>query len=136
MSDIIVWVDKINNRKQFAGWRYSDEDIHEDHDKGVNTSIGTRRFRRTRQYDYISTDSVATISIVDKSTGKTIDILHTRGPGYYKSTGNVCYDCVFNRNNKDKPKGLSLVYRQICRQCLGCVANGGFKSIEEVLENL
>lgn len=136
MSDIIVWVDKINNRKQFAGWRYSYEDIHEDHGKGINTSIDTRRFKRIRQYAYISTDRVSTISIVDKATGKTLDILHMRGPYYWESTQSVCLDCVFNRHNKDKPKGLSLVYRQICRKCLGCVANGGFKSINEILENL
>lgn len=136
MSDIIVWVDKINNRMQFAGWRYSDEDIHVDHDKGINTSIGTRRFRRLRQYSYISTDGVSTISIVDKATGKTLDIVHMRGKDYFKLNNSICVDCVFNRNNKYKPKGLSLVYRQICIQCLGCASNGGFRSINEVLENL
>lgn len=137
MSDIIVWIDKINNRKQFAGWRYSDECVHEDHAKGLNMSIYPKRFRRTRQYNYIPTDGVSTISIVDKATGKTLDVLHLRGCGYDKQVmHSVCQDCVLRRANKDKPKGLSLVYRQICIQCVGCAGNGGFNRIEKLLEDL
>ena len=137
MSDIIVLVDKINNRKQFAGWRYYDEDVQEDHSKGSNISIGTKRFRRTRQYKYIPTEGGSTISIVDKSTGKTLDVLHLRGCGYGKHvTHSVCQDCALCRANKDKPKGLSLVYRQICIQCIGCAGNGGFNRIETILEEL
>ena len=136
MSDIIVWVDKINNRKQFAGWRYSYECVHEDHDNILNISISSKGFRQTRQYSYIPTGDVATISIVDKVTGKTLDVLHSRGPCYRKPTRSVCYDCAFSGNNKDKPKGLGLAYKQICRRCIPSISTGGFRPIEEVLEDL
>ena len=102
MSDIIVWVDKINNRRQFAGWKYSDECVHEDHDDILKISISSKGFRQTRQYSYIPTRGVSTIFIVDKVTGKVIDVLHMRGHGYFdNSVCDVCVDCALSRFNKD-----------------------------------